>query len=461
MIRRSVAGAILGVSLLVGSLAWSGFVALRTVFDPDRSGQIADELLENDEVRSQIDENLAGAVANLIPPEVPVSDEVIQSASTQVLNDPAVERLLRRALVDTHKAFLGEGDAPEVIDLTPVAAEARSSLVAAAPQLDVVVPENPVLAVPLPTEHVPDASPLRSFLQTAVPILMGLSVLGAVLALVTTSDRPSILRRAGFWALGTTAVFLVIGLAIPWLLRQYAPDQAEVIAALLAALLRSTLVPSIVLGSVGVALLVAAAAWFAGSREPARRAPHPDAPHRRQAAAMDRARRRRAPAPRTRRPTPSAARSQPTAPAPSGGARSDPTRRIPTASPASPGAQPRAGPVPSPYPDGPAGTGAPARSPYPDGPGAAAPAPSPYPDRPGGGGAVPSSSRSVYGDPGPGPADGGVPGRWVEGHGWVVDPSHHGPLPAGARWVDGVGYVVPRTPPGGAEGSGGEPGAPR
>ena len=62
MIRRSIAGLILGPSLLIGSLAWSGSLALRTVFDADRSRDVAEELLDNDEVRSQLTENLGSAI---------------------------------------------------------------------------------------------------------------------------------------------------------------------------------------------------------------------------------------------------------------------------------------------------------------------------------------------------------------------------------------------------------------
>ena len=50
------------LDLLIGSLAWSGSLALRTVFDADRSRDVAEELLDNDEVRSQLTENLGSAI---------------------------------------------------------------------------------------------------------------------------------------------------------------------------------------------------------------------------------------------------------------------------------------------------------------------------------------------------------------------------------------------------------------
>ncbi len=360
MIRRSLGGAILGFALLVGSFAWSGFAALQTVFDPDRSREVAEELLDNEEVRVQLAENLAGAIGALIPPEVPVEQGLVDQVTTGLLNDPTVEATILAAFTDTHRAFLGEGDVPGQVDLSPVAAVARQNLIAAAPQLDTVVPESPPLTVPLPTDRVPNAGPVRSFLETAVPILAAVAAFGAILALVATNDRPSILRRAGTWAVTTTAIYLILGLGVPYLLRQYAPDQAEVVAALLSALLRSLLVPSIALAASGLALFGIAAAWPSGERRRAaaeRRAPYPDAPHRREVAEMD-----------TRRRSRVIGREQPPRPQPQPRARpavheppvtyAPPTQsqpRVPTPGPQGPAtpARPAAQPTPPPYPDGP------------------------------------------------------------------------------------------------------------
>lgn len=379
MIRRSIGGAILGFALFVGSFAWSGFVALQTVFDPDRSREVAEELLDNDEVRAQLAENLSGAIASLIPREVPVEEGLVEQVTVQLLNDPTVEQTILTAFTDTHAAFLGEGDVPGQIDLSAVAAVARQNLVTAAPQLDTVVPASPPLVVPLPTDRVPNASPVRSFLQAAVPVLAAVAAFAAILALVATNDRPSILRRAGTWALTTTAIYLVLGLGVPYALRQYAPDQAEVIAALLSALLRSLLVPSIALGLAGLALLGISAAWSAsrarGGGRDSRRPPDPDAAHRRQVSGMDTRRRSRqvtaAPPPQPDpygRPT----ERPPATYSPGPAARARPPAQAPPPRPAAPPPTQPVRPVPQsdPVPE------APVTSPYPD----EVPASSPYPD---------------------------------------------------------------------------------
>ncbi|MFQ5558018.1 MAG: hypothetical protein ACE5GB_10995, partial [Acidimicrobiales bacterium] len=266
MIRRGLAAVILGPSLLIGSLAWSGFLALRTVFDEDRSRDVAEELLDNEEVRTQLADNLGTAIAAAIPAEVAIEDDQIDAAADQVLGDPVVEELIVEAFARTHAAFLGEGDAPRTLDLTPVAERARAAVVAAAPQVESTLPEVPRMEMTLPTDRIPDASPVRDLLRRTVPLLAAIAAVGVLLALFTTSDRPSVLRRAGFWALTTTAFYLAIGLGLPWLIRLAAPEQAEVIAALLTALLRTTLTPSIVLALVAAGLIVASFVWPEGAR---------------------------------------------------------------------------------------------------------------------------------------------------------------------------------------------------
>ena len=279
MFRRVIAGLILGPALLIGSFAWSGYLALQTVFDEDRSETIARELLDNDEVRAQVAENLGVAIERALPEGVPVSAAQVDAAALAVLDDPRVTDLLIEALGSTHRAFLGQGDAPETVDLNPLADVAREQIARVSPAAADAISTEADWTVDLPTERIPDSSPVKSFLETAVPYLAGISIVMVLMAFLTTSDRPSVLRRAAFWAIGTTAVYLVLGLGIPALLRSFAPDQAEVLAALLTALLRTTLIPSLVLGGVGAALLVASWIWptGGGERRPTRAAA-PEAP---------------------------------------------------------------------------------------------------------------------------------------------------------------------------------------
>ena len=426
MFRRVIAGLILGPALLIGSFAWSGFLALRTVFDEDRSRDIAEELLENEEVRAQLAENLGVAIEAAVPAEVPLTAAQVDAAALAVLEDERVTNLILEAFGSTHKAFLGQGDAPESLDLGPVAAAAREQIVSIAPGTADRIPESPELVVELPTERIPDSSPVKNFLETSVPFLAGISIVMVVMAFLTTSDRPSVLKRAAMWAIGTTVVYLLLGLGVPALLRAVAPPQAEVLAALLTALLRTTLLPSVVLGSIGAGLLIASWVWPSADRDRATPSPRP-----------------------TPGPTPVAA---PAAPA------ETPTGAIQPPAPVVPPA-PWVPPAPKPEPPRPALDYQPTAPAPPDPeytppprPRRPAPPAEPPPFRP----TLPT--RANRPDPVDLPAWTGeadqpeavpkwLPPRWVEGQGWVLDPEDDRPPPDNARWVEGVGYVVPGPPP--------------
>lgn len=400
VVRRALAAALLGISLWIGSLAWSGFLLTRTVLDPDRSARVAEALYDDEAVRDRLAANIAGGVEAALPPGVPVPPGEIDAGARQALASPAVEAVFVDAFVRTHQAMLGEGDVPEEVDPAAFGAAGRESLVAARPELDAVLPAAPELAVPLPTERIPDLGPVRRGLLTAVPLLAAASAAGVLLALLVTSNRPAVVRRAGMWAVGLSAVVLVFAYGVPALAATVAPSQAEVIAALVGAMAAETRVPAVTLGLIGVAGIVLSLFWRAAPallREPA-------PPQRREPVGRRRREPRLVGGPPPRRdisrPAPRRA-PRPTPPA---------HRTDPSPTTVRPGPSPERGPEPTRV----VATG--------PGPGQAV-----------GGNADLTTNQAV-----PPAPDGAT--RWVAGVGWVVESADH--IPATARWVPGVGYVV-------------------
>lgn len=390
--RRAFAAVLLAVSLWIGSLAWTGFIMTRTVLDPGRSEAVADALLDDPDVRAQLIENIAGGLDAAIPDEAGVDRATLDADAEQALSSPGVEALFRTALVDTHQAFLGEGEAPRSIDGGAFGGAARAALVDSRPELAGVLPESPSVEIPLPTRQMPDLGPVRRALDTVVPLLAGVAVFGALTALLITSNRPAILRRAGAWAIGLSSLVLLVAYGVPAFAQSVAPDQATVVAALVSALAEASRGPALALAGAGVAGIVASFLWrpaaAAVTADP-RPVPAP-APSRR---------RRRSPHPQTQRIA-RTARTGSARPAP----RPSPP---PTAAP-----RPAVPPAPSPPTQ--------VRPPADD------PTRVHIPDR---------TERPSEPDP---------PGRrWVDGVGWVVDASEG--IPADARWVPGVGYVVDRV----------------
>ena len=77
------------------------------------------------------------------------------------------------------------------------------------------IPADTDWSIDLPTENIPNSSPVKTFLETSVPFLAGISLVMVLMAFLATSDRPSVLRKAAFWATGTTAVYLIVGYGVP------------------------------------------------------------------------------------------------------------------------------------------------------------------------------------------------------------------------------------------------------
>jgi hypothetical protein len=377
-VRRAVAAAILGISLWLGSLAWSGFLLTRTVLDPDRSERVAEALYEDEAVRDRLADNIAAGVQSALPPGLPVEQQMIDAGARQALDAPAVRFLFVDAFVRTHQAMLGEGDVPRQVDPGAFGAAGRESLVGARPELDAVLPAAPEVTVPLPTERVPNLGPVRQGLLAGVPVLATVAAVGVLLALLITSNRPSVIRRAGFWAIGLSLFVLAFAYGIPALAATVAPSQAEVIAALVSAMAAETRVPAITLGALGLAGIVLSLSWRAAPALLADPAP----PVRRAG----------------RQPRPG-------------------RRREPRLVGGPPPRRDIARPAPRPAPD---------RVPRrPD------PSPTTVLDR--GGNADVTRSQDL-----PTPPSG--PTRWVAGVGWIVESAEH--IPPEARWVPGVGYVV-------------------
>ena len=294
--RRGLAAALLGISLWIGSLAWSGFVMTRTVLDPGRSQDVAEALLDNDAVRAQLVANIATGIGSGLPAGARVDRATLESGAEAALDSPAVKTLVLDALIRTHQAFLGEGTAPDSIDGGAFGAAARQSVVDAHPELDGLLPAAPSFEVPLPTDRIPNLGPVRRGLLTAVPILAGIAAIGAALALLVTTDRPGVVRRAGFWAVGLSAFILAVAYGIPAAARQVAPDQAEIVAALIGALAAATRRPALALAAAGLAGLVVSLFWKpASSVIRADRGDRADGPDRRTPVAHGPARSRRAP----------------------------------------------------------------------------------------------------------------------------------------------------------------------
>lgn len=264
--RRLIGGALVGIGLVVASLAWTGFSLSRTIFDPGRSVAVAEALYDDREVRSQLRASLATGLGAAIPDEVDVTRSELVAAADRALDDPLVEAAITDGLVRSHQRFLGldpRPDEPIVVDGSAVAAAARSGLIATRPELMGVVPEIPSVLVTLPVDRLPDGGGAREWLNGAVVLLTALAVGLVAAAFVLTNDRPRVMRRVGYWAIGAGAFWLLVGVVLPQLAHLLVPGQAAIFAAIWGVAAGGMIGPATTAAVAGAVAVVLSFLWMA------------------------------------------------------------------------------------------------------------------------------------------------------------------------------------------------------
>lgn len=264
--RRLVGGVLVALGLMAASLAWVGYSASRTALDPGRSQAIADDLYNDREVRDQMRSSMASALEAALPEGVEVNRSELVAAADRALDDPAVEALLVGGLIRAHQRFLGEDpnpDEPIVIDGGAMAAASRDALVNLRPDLLNSVPVPPSVPVTLPVDRLPNAGGFRAWLNGFVAMLASIAVGLVVAAFVITNNRPRVLRRVGFWAIGASVFWLLMGVVLPELAHLLIPGQAAIFAAMLGVMAGGMLDPSLTALFAGVGAVVVSFIWMA------------------------------------------------------------------------------------------------------------------------------------------------------------------------------------------------------
>ncbi len=268
--RKGLAGLILGLSLVVASVSWAGFVLSRTVLDPGRSERLADQVFDNQELRSVLVSRLADGIGASLPGELPVPAETLELAADVALNNPAVQALVRDSIVETHRAALEGSVEPVLLDGQVLAQALRDALVQARPELDAALPQAPEVSVELPTSGLNVLGTLKNVVDRFTLLTATIAIIGGATALLVTNDRPSVLRRVAFWAFGAALFWFVVGVGVPRAAGLVGPTSSALVTALIDVFFGAMIRPAIIMGVVGAGLLVVSLLWSSLSvRRPA------------------------------------------------------------------------------------------------------------------------------------------------------------------------------------------------
>ncbi|MEM9562979.1 MAG: hypothetical protein AAGA93_10195 [Actinomycetota bacterium] len=254
--RRGLASLITGLSLIVATMSWAGFTLSRTILDPGRSERLAEQLLDNPQVRDALVVRLADAVEPQIPPEVPVSRSLIESGAATALDDPRVRALVVDGFVRYHRNALEGETEPVVIDAGDLGAASRDALVDVRPELDQFLPAAPAVEVELPTAGFGWLASVKDFVDRFTLLGALVAAAGATLALAVARNRGAVLRRVAFWGYGAAAFWLLIGLGVPRIADVLSPTSGAIASAAVDVFLGAMIGPAIVVAAASTVLLL-------------------------------------------------------------------------------------------------------------------------------------------------------------------------------------------------------------
>ena len=207
-LRRSATSVVCFVAIVCASFAWMAIVYLHTWADPETPARVVSAVLADDEARDEIVTPLTERLDRV--DDSATEESTVASVIDVVLADPTI----RDRIADAYAPVDGDGGARS--------GAAVDELVGAVADLDPAVADR--IAEIGPALSLPDVSPLAAMRPTAERWAWRLATLALALFAVAfaVGDRRLVVRRYGWWAIGTGASWwlgplLVVAAARRWL----------------------------------------------------------------------------------------------------------------------------------------------------------------------------------------------------------------------------------------------------
>ena len=246
---------LMGLSLLVASAGWAGFVFAHSVLDDGQARRLAARLMDHEGVRTVLVSRLGEGMERYVPVDEPMSRQELRAVADEALNDPLAAAAFRQAISEAHRLGLADtGVEPTFTDFE-VNEAARHTLVAARPSLNGRILVNPPVRVRLPVDGLTWFSGLKSLADRFAALALAMSVIGFATSFIVADDPTSVLRRAAWWILASAAGWMLVGPAFAALVRFSVPSSYIVFAVAVETVLRSMRDPAIIMASFGIGLL--------------------------------------------------------------------------------------------------------------------------------------------------------------------------------------------------------------
>jgi hypothetical protein len=241
-VRRTFAGLIFGVAYVCASIAISGWLLQRSAFDPDRTGDLADVVLQDNRIRTQIINTIADAAAE----QRGLDKVAVRQTVAAVVDNPQGAEFLGRVLHDAHARLIGQLKAPVRITGTEMMQLTRMQVVGDIP------------SVTLPVPQVSKLDTIRRILRWTIPFSLLFAVGFFVIGFMLHPNRAALVHSLGYGMVLLALLIAILGYVVP---RFALPALSDNMWADVSARLANDSLPllvglAIVLGGGGLMLLV-------------------------------------------------------------------------------------------------------------------------------------------------------------------------------------------------------------
>jgi hypothetical protein len=215
---------------MCATLAWSGWVFLKTAGDDQRVQQVVADVLSDPSARSELaglaTEGFTSSVNKAAGTElVDAKDPDVRAAIDRALSDPSTMAVMITAVANMHANALG-ADPPRETTVDPnvfigaVVKQLSQKHPEIADQLAGVHGEP----VSLGSFKVPFAGPTRDLARVFVPVLAACALAGITGSLFA-GPQSRVLRRIGLWAMVTSLLWVAGPKIAVWAIERWSPEQ--------------------------------------------------------------------------------------------------------------------------------------------------------------------------------------------------------------------------------------------
>jgi hypothetical protein len=198
-VRRTLAGLIFGIAYVCASIAISGWLLHRSAFDPDRTGDMAEVVLQDNRIKTQITDTIADAVSSQRGLDKATVRQIVASTAST----PQGAEFLATVLHDAHARLIGQMKGPVRITGAQMVLLVRNEVVADMP------------SVTLPVPRVSALDRIRRILRWTIPFGALFAIGFFIIGFMLHPNRSALVHSLGYGMVLLALLIAILGYIVP------------------------------------------------------------------------------------------------------------------------------------------------------------------------------------------------------------------------------------------------------